>query len=161
VSKALARPFFGLQRFAGNLVSELLVMDFFVALHSKHPFMIKQILLVGLGGGVGSILRYLVSWFTIKAGCVAMPVATLAVNLFGCFLIGLFAGWAVRQNPFDDTMRLLLMTGFCGGFTTFSAFSLENMQLFHSGHYLMLALYVAASLVFGFVAVGIGLFLAK
>jgi CrcB protein len=123
--------------------------------------MFKQILLVGLGGGVGSILRYLVSWFAIKTGWAAWPVATWTVNISGCLLMGLFAGWAIRQHWFDESMHLLLMTGFCGGFTTFSAFSLENMQLFHSGHPLATLIYIAASLVFGFAAVALGLSLAR
>jgi CrcB protein len=123
--------------------------------------MIKQILLVGLGGGVGSIFRFLTSYFTLKAGNHPLPVATFIVNMAGCLLIGLLAGIAIRQQWLDENMRLLLMTGFCGGFTTFSAFSLENMQMFQSGQYVSLVLYVLASIVFGFAAVGVGLLLTK
>ncbi|MDR2806463.1 MAG: fluoride efflux transporter CrcB [Dysgonamonadaceae bacterium] len=123
--------------------------------------MIKQLLLVGFGGGIGSILRFLASWFTAKSGNDAFPVATFTVNVVGCLLIGLLTGWAMKQNWLDANMRLLLITGFCGGFTTFSTFSLENMQLFQAGQYLSLVLYVLASIGLGFAAVSIGLLITK
>jgi CrcB protein len=123
--------------------------------------MLKQLLLAGLGGGIGSIFRFLVSYFTVKAGNDTFPVATFAVNIAGCLLIGLLAGWALKPNGPDASMRLLLMTGFCGGFTTFSAFSLENVQMYQAGHYLSLALYVLASVVLGVAATAIGLLITK
>ena len=122
--------------------------------------MIKQILLVGFGGGIGSIFRFLASHFTVKSG-MANYYSTFAVNIVGCLLIGFLAGIALKQSWVDANMRLLLMTGFCGGFTTFSAFSLENVQMWQNGHYMTLALYIATSVIAGFAAVGIGLFLAK
>ncbi|MDR1342646.1 MAG: fluoride efflux transporter CrcB [Prevotellaceae bacterium] len=123
--------------------------------------MVKEILLVGLGGGAGSILRYLASRATAKAGVVAFPAATLAVNVLGCFLIGVLVGASLRTGWMDAPMKALLVTGFCGGFTTFSAFSLENVQMYQAGSYATLALYVAASVAVGFAAVWAGMKLAS
>jgi CrcB protein len=120
---------------------------------------LKQILLVGLGGSVGSILRFLVSKITYTQS--SFPWTTFIVNLAGCFLIGLLTGLAVKHQFLDANMRLLLVTGFCGGFTTFSAFSIENVYLYQSGNYLNLTLYVAMSLIAGFFAVMLGLGLGK
>jgi len=120
---------------------------------------LKQILLVGLGGSVGSILRFLVSKITYTQS--SFPWTTFIVNLAGCFLIGLLTGLAAKHQFLDANMRLLLVTGFCGGFTTFSAFSIENVYLYQSGNYLNLTLYVAMSLIAGFFAVMLGLGLGK
>ncbi|MDR0413665.1 MAG: fluoride efflux transporter CrcB [Dysgonamonadaceae bacterium] len=116
--------------------------------------MIKQFLLVGLGGGIGSMLRFGVSCLVAKAGS-SFPYATLLVNLLGCFLIGLAAG--LSSKGLSAELRALLMAGFCGGFTTFSAFSSENLQLYQAGNYTGLILYVLLSLAAGFAAVGLGL----
>jgi CrcB protein len=123
--------------------------------------MIKEIILVGLGGGAGSILRYLVSWVMGRWAVFGFPAATFLVNVVGCLLIGLLSGVAVRGGGLPTDVRLLLVAGFCGGFTTFSAFSQENVQLFQSGQYLSLALYVSASMVCGFLAVVVGLLITK
>jgi CrcB protein len=123
--------------------------------------MVKEILLIGLGGGAGSILRYLAVRVAARAGWLAFPAATFAVNVLGCFLIGVLAGTSLRAGWVDAPQKALLMTGFCGGFTTFSAFSLENVQLYQAGSYAMLALYVAASVVVGFAAVWAGMAIAK
>jgi CrcB protein len=122
--------------------------------------MIKQIILVGFGGGIGSIFRFLTSYFTVKS---KMPFysSTLIVNISGCLLIGFLAGLVLKQSISDTNMRLLLMTGFCGGFTTFSAFSLENMQMWQNGNYITMSLYILSSIILGFAAVGVGLYLAK
>lgn len=122
--------------------------------------MIKQILLVGLGGGIGSIFRFLVSHCGVKSG-IPVYLSTFTVNIIGCLLIGLLTGLALKHHWLDANMRLLLMAGFCGGFTTFSAFSLENMQMLQNGNYTTLILYTLTSIVVGFAAVGIGLFLTK
>jgi CrcB protein len=120
--------------------------------------MLKQLLLVGLGGGTGSIFRFLVSKITFSNG---FPWATLIVNLIGCFLIGLLTGIAAKNQVIDANMKLLLITGFCGGFTTFSAFSMENIQMFQNADYLNLALYLIISIVFGLATVFCGLLLSR
>jgi CrcB protein len=122
--------------------------------------MLKEILLIGLGGGAGSILRYLASRVTVRAGLITFPVATLAVNVLGCFLIGVLVGASLRAG-LGAPQKALLVTGFCGGFTTFSAFSLESLQMYQAGSYVMLAVYVAVSVVVGFAAVWAGMALTS
>ncbi|MDR0833708.1 MAG: fluoride efflux transporter CrcB [Candidatus Symbiothrix sp.] len=121
----------------------------------------KQILLVGLGGGAGSILRFLASKWLVQSAKGGFPLATFAVNVIGCLLIGLLIGWSYKHSALDADMRALLVAGFCGGFTTFSAFSLENMQLFQAGQYGTLLFYVLATLIIGFLAVYAGFWLTK
>jgi CrcB protein len=118
--------------------------------------MIKQMLLVGLGGGVGSALRYLTAWFVGRHVSCPFPLGTFAVNVLGCFLIGLLAGLSARGGLLGEEARLLLIAGFCGGYTTFSAFSIENVSLFEGGNYLTLAAYVLASVLTGVGAVWLG-----
>ena len=123
--------------------------------------MIKQILLVGLGGGIGSIFRYLTSLLVNRHVESHFPWATFAVNLLGCFLIGLLAGLAARGTWLDENLRLLFITGFCGGYTTFSAFSMENMVLIGGGHYVALIVYILSSVLVGLLAVWLGMLLLK
>ncbi|MDH6534380.1 fluoride efflux transporter CrcB [Parabacteroides sp. 52] len=123
--------------------------------------MIKQLILVGIGGGVGSMFRYITSWWVSKHTLMAFPLGTFWVNILGCVLIGLFVGLSLRFGWIGKEFRLLFITGFCGGYTTFSTFSLENMELMKSGNYYTLGLYVAASVVLGIIAVGLGIWLAK
>jgi CrcB protein len=122
--------------------------------------MIKQILLVGLGGGIGSIFRFLTSQWTTKT-VFSFPVATFIVNLLGCLFIGILIGLSLKNHWLDANMRLLLITGFCGGFTTFSTFSLENVQMYQAGNYTGLIIYTLASVIIGFGAVWIGLSFTK
>ncbi|MDR2680074.1 MAG: fluoride efflux transporter CrcB, partial [Tannerella sp.] len=96
--------------------------------------MIKEMLLVGLGGGAGSILRYLSSVCSGKIFHVNFPAGTFFVNILGCFIIGLLIGLIEHRQMLNVNYRLLFMTGFCGGFTTFSAFSAESLKLFESGN---------------------------
>ncbi|GHT63053.1 putative fluoride ion transporter CrcB [Bacteroidia bacterium] len=117
--------------------------------------MIKQLILVGLGGGVGSIMRFLVSRIPFAQG--SFPWATLIINTVGCLIIGLLIGLSVKYQFLDANMKLLLITGFCGGFTTFSTFSAENVHLYQAGNYLTLTLYVLLSVIVGFAAVFWGL----
>jgi len=123
--------------------------------------MTKHIILVGLGGAVGSILRYLTSVLTSKYYSNAFPVATFVSNILGCLLIGLFIGYIDRSQNVNPDLRFLFITGFCGGYTTFSAFSMENLTLFQSGNYLTAIAYIGASVLTGLLAVWFGLFLFK
>jgi CrcB protein len=110
--------------------------------------MIKNLLLVGLGGAAGSMLRFTVQRFVNTS---AFPYGTLLVNLIGCFLIGLFWGLFSR-NSITQATGLLLMTGFCGGFTTFSAFTYEGVQMMNDNRWILLCLYAGTSVIGGLLA---------
>ena len=120
--------------------------------------MLKSFLLVGLGGMAGSMLRYFFS-VNIKPG--GFPYATFAVNLLGCLLIGVIMGIAVKAGWNNQNWRLFLAAGFCGGFTTFSAFSLECIQLLQQHRYQAVAVYIALSIILGLAATFAGIQLAK
>ena len=113
-------------------------------------------LLVGLGGGVGSMLRYLCSHVIVKVFAKPFPVGTLAVNIVGCFVAGLASGLLLKMGG-DERLRLILMVGFCGGFTTFSAFAHENMSMIQNGSYLTAVAYILLSIVLGLAAVWLGM----
>jgi fluoride exporter len=119
--------------------------------------MIKNILLIGLGGGIGSITRYVAS-LVIKSK--TFPFATLTVNLIGSFIIGLVFAISIKQEGMEDNWKLFLITGVCGGFTTFSAFSLENVQLLQSGKTGIALAYIIVSMVLGIAATFLGYQLA-
>jgi|ERR1051326_2309778 CrcB protein len=123
--------------------------------------MIKNFLLVGLGGGVGSIARYLCQkWFNENYPH-PFPWGTFAVNLVGCFLIGIIYAASEKTSVLSPHIRLLLITGFCGGFTTFSTFAFENMNLLRSGDTIYFLIYTVASVVIGIGAVFIGMAIMK
>lgn len=123
--------------------------------------MIKMILLVGAGGFVGSIARFLSGQLFIRYYPSSFPWGTLVVNVIGCFLIGLIYAFSEKGNLLSPEMRLLLATGFCGGFTTFSSFSYESIALMKDGELFYTFLYVAASIIIGFLAAYIGVFIVK
>lgn len=115
-------------------------------------------LLVGIGGFLGSVARYQMSlWVLQLSGPTRFPLGTLAVNLIGCLVIGLLAGLAERHALFSQEAKLLLFTGLIGGFTTFSAFGLETVNLLRRGEWLIATSYVTASLLLGLTAVWLGL----
>lgn len=111
--------------------------------------MLKNILLVGLGGSIGSMLRYAVS---LLINSKYFPYSTLAVNILGSFLIGVFFAMSTEDEVFFNNWKLFLATGLCGGFTTFSAFSMENLALLQTGKFGLAITYTAISIVFGIAA---------
>ena len=116
-----------------------------------------NVLCVFLGGGVGSVLRYLVG---LWVGSTAFPWATFAVNAVGSLAIGLFGGWASRFG-WSEALRLSLVVGLCGGFTTFSTFSKESLALIECGSYGLFTLYVAGSVALGISTTALGFWLAR
>lgn len=121
----------------------------------------KNLLLVMLGGGLGSGLRYWVSIAIKKHFEKEFPLATFTINLLGCLLIGFIIGYLSKTESGNDSAKLLLATGFCGGFTTFSAFAFENFSLLQSNHIATALLYIGGSIIFGIVAVWAGLMIGK
>ncbi len=115
--------------------------------------MLKNIILVGLGGAIGAMLRY-ISGIILKPS--SFPLNTFIVNVVGCFCIGIIFALSEKTDYVSSNLKLFLATGICGGFTTFSAFSLENMQLLKQGNYNIAALYIFASLLLCIVAVFAG-----
>jgi len=120
----------------------------------------KAILFVFLGGGLGSVLRYLISK-GLNIDNSIIPYGTFAVNVIGSLLIGLILGLSAKGSLLSQNQTLLLATGFCGGFTTFSAFAYENQQFLKSGDFLSFALYTIGSFILGFLAVFLGMYLVK
>lgn len=123
--------------------------------------MLKSILLIGAGGAVGSIFRYVLSLFIGKFANSNFPWPTLIINILGCLLIGVLMGIFARDEVAYRDLKLLLVTGLCGGFTTFSAFAFENVQMLQNGNYLNAVLYMIASVVVCLFAVIGGLYLSK
>lgn len=117
----------------------------------------NQIILVAAGGAVGSVCRYLVGVGLLRLAGPAFPWGTLAVNLVGCFAIGLLAELIVARFGASPEMRLLLITGFLGGFTTFSAFALDAVSLFERGETLSSLVYVGVSVGLSLVATVAGI----
>lgn len=117
-------------------------------------------LLIFLGGGTGSVLRFLISKYLNPVSS-HFYVGTFTVNILGCLMIGLISGWILRSNYMDQTLALLLITGFCGGFTTFSTFSLENLELIRNGELNNFLIYSLVSLLTGIAAVMAGFWINK
>lgn len=120
----------------------------------------KHLILVFLGGGAGSVLRFLFGKFlnTTESG---FPYGTFAANMLGSLIIGLILGYAAKNEAISQNTLLLLVTGFCGGFTTFSAFAYENQMFLKNGDFGLFALYTIASFIIGFLAVFLGIWLVK
>lgn len=123
--------------------------------------MIRSLIIVALGGGMGSALRFLASKFVQDNMTGIFPYPTMAVNIVGCLLIGVFYGLSSRGSLGGDSAKLLLTTGLCGGFTTFSTFCNENLSLMRGGHALATLLYTGGSVVLGFIAVAVGYWIAE
>ena len=124
--------------------------------------MLKNILLVALGGAAGSVARYLLSKAIQDTAATAFPWGTMAVNVAGCLLIGLLYGLASGDGArLGADLKLMLTVGFCGGFTTFSTFANESLTLAKSGDALLSAAYIGSSVALGVLAVAAGAQLAK
>lgn len=125
--------------------------------------MFQQFLLVAAGGAVGSMLRYAIVQYGSKVWNLSFPLATLGINALGSFVIGLLAGW-IATHPGDgnaENIRPLLMAGLCGGFTTFSAFSLESFDLIKNGQGMMAFAYIALSVLLCLAATALGYMLVS
>ncbi len=116
-----------------------------------------HVVLVAAGGAVGSVARYLVGVWSVRVLGLAFPWGTLIVNLVGSFAIGLLAELIARRFNASMELRLLLVTGFLGGFTTFSAFSLDTIALYERGQVTTAAVYVLASVVLSLAATFAGM----
>lgn len=122
--------------------------------------MIKQLLLIFLGGGLGSVLRYLISK-SLNFESSFIPYGTFTVNITGSLLLGLILGIVAKSEISNSNSVLLLTLGFCGGFTTFSSFAFENQAFLRAGDYLNFFFYTFGSIILGILAVFLGLFLSK
>jgi CrcB protein len=96
----------------------------------------KELFWVGLGGFIGAVSRYSVSTFIAKNWDPALPWGTLAVNVTGSFVIGVFLTWTTERIITDPAYRLLVAVGFCGAYTTFSSYAFETVRLMEQGHFL-------------------------
>ncbi|MDD4970172.1 MAG: fluoride efflux transporter CrcB [Paludibacter sp.] len=121
----------------------------------------KQLLLVGIGGFIGSIARFLVQKLNLSWHVLSIPMGTLTVNVLGSLLIGFIIGVSGKSEIISPGLRLFLMVGICGGFTTFSSFTAENMTLMQNGQFAMILVYTGLSILFGFLAVYLGYILSN
>lgn len=122
--------------------------------------MLRTVLAVGIGSFAGGVLRYLVGC-AMKASSGMFPLATLSVNLIGCLLIGFVYGLVAKHTAIPRELMLLLATGFCGGFTTFSTFANEGLLLLENHNYWLLGAYIGLSIAGGVLLVALGYHLAR
>jgi CrcB protein len=123
--------------------------------------MIKTLLLVGTGGFIGSVSRFLASRFMQDHFPSAFPFGTFLVNIAGCLLIGLIYGFSERSSMLTPEWKMFLAVGFCGGFTTFSTFANENLALLRDGAFFNFFLYTGLSVFLGIAAAFLGVLLTK
>lgn len=122
--------------------------------------MLKNFLLVGFGGMLGSMLRYAAS-LLVRNSANGFPFATFSVNIIGSFIIGCVFGMGLKETGLSWDWRLFLATGICGGFTTFSALSLEGVALLQQQRYAVFLVYFLTSIILGLAAAWTGLLLSK
>lgn len=123
--------------------------------------MLKDFFIVGIGSFFGGGMRFLLSKVIQSWTLISFPFGTFAVNIIGCFLIGLFSGMSYGGSLMSPSTKIILTTGFCGGFTTFSTFMNESSSLLKDGNFFYLSLYIFGSLAIGMVAVLAGNQLSK
>ncbi len=122
--------------------------------------MLKEIIAVFIGGGIGSILRFLVNKIEIISEN-NFPYSTFISNFLGCFILGLVLGYFIKSENPNSVLFVFLTVGLCGGFTTFSSFSYENLQLLQNGEILTFLIYLLGSLIVGIISVYIGMLIFK
>ena len=123
--------------------------------------MIRTILIVGTGGFIGSVLRYLVQYYVEKGMSSSFPLGTLIANIAGSFIIGIVFALAEKGNLLSSEWRVFMAVGLCGGFTTFSAFAYNNFIMIEEQSYMQLLLNIGGNLFLGIVAVYLGLILVR
>ena len=123
--------------------------------------MLKLILIIGTGSFIGGISRFLASRIIQNYAISAFPYGTFFVNMLGCFLIGLIYGLSERGNILSAEWRLFLTVGFCGGFTTFSTFTNENILMLKDGNFFHFAVYTSLSVFIGLTATYFGNLITK
>lgn len=122
---------------------------------------IKLLLLAGVGSFIGGIGRFALGRFVQSVTHSLFPWGTFAVNIIGSFIIGLLFGISLRYNFLTTEWKIFLIVGICGGFTTFSSFSLENLELLKAGHINQFLLYATSSVLVGLIAAVAGYLLIK
>ncbi len=123
--------------------------------------MIRGLLFIGAGSFLGGVSRFLISRWMQKEFMAVFPWGTLTVNLLGCFLIGLIYGFSEKGGMLSSEWRFFLITGFCGGFTTFSTFTYENLVLLRDGSYFYFSLYAGVSVFVGLLVAFLGIYITK
>ncbi len=121
--------------------------------------MLKSFLLVGAGSFFGGGLRYVTQQLISKLAAISFPFGTFTVNMLGSLLIGIFFGLSFRYTMFSSDVKLLIITGFCGGYTTFSAFSIEIFDLIKSGGYFFAGIYILSTLLIGVLLTFLGYYM--
>ena len=138
-----------------------LVFNYICSFIYTQKTMLKHILFIGFGGFINNILHYFVSKLNNYWAVLSIPVGTLLVNIVGSFLIGLISAYALKTGNVSQEMKLFLITGLMGGFTTFSAFSNENVIMMQNGQFVAVALYTGLSVFLAFLAALLGYILIK
>ena len=120
----------------------------------------KSFFYIFLGGGIGSVFRYIISKiFIIDKN--SFPWSTLIANFIGCFIIGIILGWYVNNDKQHSDLYIFLSIGFCGGLTTFSTFSVEGLTLFKNGDFLIFVTYLLISIIGGLLLVALGYYISQ